>query len=71
MSAKKYEALVVIGCEAAVETVREAVRSTDCQVIQGMKTQGVMSIQPGFKLPCTISLDLQGVSPTLFPEQQS
>ncbi len=65
--AKKYEALVVVGCEAAVETVRDAVRSTGCRVIQGMKTRGVMSIQPRFRLPCNIRLELQGVSPTLFP----
>ena len=69
--AKDYEAVVVIGCEAAVETVRAAVKSAGCQVIQGMKTEGIMSIQPRFRLPCNISLELQGVSPTLFPQQPS
>lgn len=66
--AREYEALVVIGCEAAVDTIRDAVKSTGCRVIQGMKTEGIMSIQPKFNLPGTIRLDLQGVSPTLFPE---
>jgi hypothetical protein len=66
--AREYQALVVIGCEAAVETVRDAVKSTGCEVIQGMKTEGIMSIQPKFRLPGTIRLELQGVSPTLFPE---
>lgn len=65
--AKEYEALVVIGCEAAVETVRAAVESTGCQVIQGMRTEGIMSIQPRFSLPCNVRLELQGVSPTVFP----
>jgi hypothetical protein len=69
--ARTYEALVVIGCEAAVETVREAVKSAGCRVIQGMETRGIMSIQPRFRLPCTIQLELQGVSPMVFPEQQS
>ena len=68
--AEKYEALVVMGCEAAVETVRDAVKSTGCHVIQGMKTRGIMSIQPRFSLPCNIRLELQGVSPTIFPDSQ-
>lgn len=69
--AKDYEALVVIGCEAAVETVRDVVKSTGCAVIQGMKTKGIMSIQPRVKLPCSISLELQGISPTVFTEPQA
>ena len=67
--AREYEALVVMGCEAAVDTVRDAVASTGCRVIQGMRTRGVMSIQPTLDLPCKIGLELQGVSPTAFSEQ--
>jgi hypothetical protein len=61
--AKKHEALVVMGCEAAVETVRNSVESTTCQVIQGMKSEGIMSIQPKFSLPCNIRLELESVTP--------
>jgi hypothetical protein len=68
--AKEYDALVVMGCEAAVQTVREAVKSTTCQVIPGMKNEGLMSIRPEFSLPCSISLDLESVSPILL-EQES
>ena len=66
--ARDYEALVVMGCEAAVDTVRDAVGSASCRVVQGMNTEGIMSIQPRFNLPGTIRLELQGVSPTLFVE---
>ena len=48
--AREYEALVVVGCEAAVETVRDTVKSAGCRVIQGMKTQGIMSIQTEFQV---------------------
>jgi hypothetical protein len=61
--AKKHDAVVVLGCEAAVQTVRNAIESTDCQVIQGMKSEGIMSIQPKFSLPCNLSLELEGVTP--------
>jgi len=56
--AKQYEALLVLGCEAAVQTVQDCVKSSSCQVIQGMKTVGLMSIRPRFHLPCSISLKL-------------
>lgn len=69
--ARHYDALVVMGCEAAVDTVREAVDSSGCRVIQGVKTEGVMSIQPRFGFPGTVRLELQGISPTVFPEQRA
>lgn len=70
-SAKQYEAVVVMGCEAAVQTVRNALKSTTCQVIPGMKSEGIMSIQPKFSLPCNLSLELEGVTPFTHPESQS
>jgi hypothetical protein len=51
-----------LGCEAAVQTIRETVKSTSCQVLQGMKTMGIMSIMPSFKLPCNISLELESLT---------
>jgi hypothetical protein len=67
--AKEYDALVVMGCEAAVQTVQESVKSTTCRVIQGMKNEGVMSIRPKFSLPCNISLELESVTPLLLELQ--
>lgn len=61
--AKQHEAVVVVGCEAAGQTVRNSLKSTDCQVIQGMRSEGIMSIQPRFHAPCNISLELESVSP--------
>jgi hypothetical protein len=65
--AKKYDALVVMGCEAAVQTVRNSVESTACKVIPGMKSDGIMSIQPKFSLPCNIRLELESVTPYIHP----
>jgi len=61
--AKEYEALVVLGCEAAVQTIRDSVKTTSCKVFQGMETEGVMSIQPRLNLPCNISLKLESITP--------
>ena len=67
--ARQYESLVVMGCEAAVETVRDAVKSTGQRVIQGLKTVGIMNVTPRYRAPGSVSLDLQGITPTVFPEQ--
>ena len=67
--AKEYEALIVLGCEAAVNTVRDAVQSASCKVFQGLETEGVMSIQPRVHLPANISLELQSLTPMALQEK--
>ena len=61
--ANDYEALIVLGCEAAVNTVADAVKSSSCKVFQGLETEGVMSIQPKFHFPANISLEMQSLTP--------
>lgn len=60
--AKSYDALVVLGCEAAVQTVRDAIKPDCCPVLQGVKTEGIMSIIPRLGLPCNLTLDIESVS---------
>lgn len=60
--ASKYEALVVLGCEAAVQTVRDAVKPNSCRILQGVETEGIMSVQPKFSLPCNLTLEIESVS---------
>jgi len=60
--AKDYDALVVLGCEAAVQTVRDAVGPNSCKVLQGVRTEGIMSVNPRFSLPCNLKLELESVS---------
>jgi hypothetical protein len=69
--AKQYDAVVVMGCEAAVQTVRNTLGSTTCRVIQGMKSEGIMSIQPGFSMPCNIALELEAITPYTHAESRS
>jgi len=71
MRASKYDALVVLGCEAAVDTIHDAVKSTSCMVFQGMRSEGIMSIQPLFHMPCNISLELNNVTPLVYQNKNS
>ena len=55
--ARPYDAVVVLGCDSATETVRAAVRSCDCKVVEGMKVAGIMNAQLRIQLPCNVSFD--------------
>jgi hypothetical protein len=54
---KQYEAVIVLGCDSATETVRDAVKSTNCKVIEGMEVTGIMNARLKFHLPCNISFE--------------
>ena len=53
-AAKDYDAVIVLGCQSATETVRECIQSTDCKVLEGMKTVGITNAQPRLRLPCHV-----------------
>jgi hypothetical protein len=55
--AKKYDAVIVLGCESATETVNDAVKSSDCKVIEGMEAAGIMNAQLRFHLPGNVSFE--------------
>ena len=69
--ARKYEALILLGCETAADTIHDAVKSTSCKVFQGMRTEGIMSIKPLFYMPCNISLELNNVTPLVHQAKHS
>jgi len=55
--AKDYEAVVVLGCDTATYTVKDAVQETNCQVIQGMRSTGFTNARLRFRLPMTVELE--------------
>ena len=55
--AEQFDAVIVLGCESATATVREAVESTACKVIEGMEVAGIMNAQLRFRLPGNVSFD--------------
>jgi hypothetical protein len=67
--AQKYDALVVLGCEAAVQTVIDCLGAVTVPVIQGMRTEGIMSILPGFQWPDRITLKINSITPLLHSQQ--
>jgi len=61
--AKQYEAVIVLGCDSATETVRDSVKSTECKVIEGMEVAGIMNAKLRFHLPCNVSFEDCKITP--------
>ncbi|MFC1820006.1 hypothetical protein ACFLZG_02840 [Thermodesulfobacteriota bacterium] len=55
--AKQYDSVIVLGCESATETVRDAVKADDCKVIEGMEVTGIMNAELRFHLPANFSFE--------------
>jgi hypothetical protein len=55
--AKQHEAVIVLGCGSATETVHDALRSTDCKVIEGMEVAGIMNAKLKLHLPWDVSFE--------------
>ena len=53
--AKNYDAVVVLGCDTANETVRDAVESTGARVIEGMQVAGLMNAKLSIQLPANVA----------------
>jgi len=60
--AAAFDGVVVVGCEATVETVRDAIGPADCRVVQAMETEGIMNVLPILSFPLNISLQVQGIT---------
>jgi glutamate racemase len=50
-SARRHGAVVVMRCNSATVTVRNAVESFDCRVIEGMKVGGIMNAKLSVRWP--------------------
>jgi hypothetical protein len=63
--ALEFEGVVVLGCHATVGIVSDSMGSTDCRVIPGMETEGIMSLVPAVSFPFNISLEVQSITPVI------
>jgi hypothetical protein len=55
--AEGHDAVIVLGCESATETVRNVVKSDDCKVIEGMAVTGIMNAELSFHWPGSVSFE--------------
>ena len=55
--AKGFEAVIVLGCDSATYTVQQALKDTQCQVIQAMRVTGITNATVKFEFPMTVKLE--------------
>ena len=58
-----YDTVIVLGCDSATESVRNALQFTDCKVIQAMEVDGIVNVKIRFHFPGTVSLEDSKVIP--------
>ena len=72
--ASHFEAVVVMGCESAYESVQEILQWSACEVFHGMESEGVLNAIPKVRLPLNISFEKFKVTPMIYrgkqPEQE-
>jgi len=68
--AKQHDAVIVLGCGSATETVRDSVQSSDCKVIEGMEVSGIMNAKLRFHLPCNVSFEDCKITPVFARSQE-
>ena len=67
--AQRYEAVIVLGCDSATKTARDAIPSTDCKVIEGMKVGGLTNAKMKISFPANISFEDVKIVP--LPKQET
>jgi len=70
--ARSFDAVVVLGCDAAVRTAEGCTENSSCRVVRGLEIEGLMNVIPRFRFPGTISLELSSVTRVLeYPPAQA
>jgi hypothetical protein len=54
---KDFEAVLVLGCDSATYTVQQALKDTECQIIQAMHMTGITNATVKFQFPMTVKLE--------------
>lgn len=67
--ARGYEAIAVLGCDAATFNVASAVAPLDCTVVQMMHVAGIVAAIPSFEGPLHLRLHTIGKNSVAWPQR--
>jgi hypothetical protein len=66
--AQGYEAVIVLGCDSALETIRDSLKSTDCKIVEGMRSAGLTNAKLKIEFPGNVCFE--GVKIIPMPQQK-
>ena len=55
--AKDYEAVLILACDSGTESAKDALKGTDCQVIQSLDMDGVVNATTSIRFPLTVVME--------------
>ncbi len=55
--AKDYEAVMILACDSGTESAKDALKDTDCQVIQSLDMDGVINATTSIHFPLTVVME--------------
>ena len=55
--AKDYEAVLILACDSGTESAKDALKDTDCQVIQSLDMDGVINATTSIHFPLTVVME--------------
>jgi len=55
--AKDFGTVLILGCDSATYTVRQALKGTQCQALQAMRMTGITNATVKFRFPMTLTLE--------------
>ena len=55
--AKDYEAVLILACDSGTESAKDALKDTDCQVIQSLDRDGVINATTSIHFPLTVVME--------------
>ena len=57
--AKDYEAVLILACDSGTESAKDALKNTDCQVVQSLDMDGVINATTSIHFPLTVVMEHQ------------
>ena len=55
--ARDYEAVLILACDSGTESATDALRDTDCHIIQALDMDGVINATTTIRFPMTIVME--------------
>ena len=55
--ARDYDATLVLACDSGTASAKDALKDTDCRVVQGMDMNGVINATTTIRFPLTIRME--------------
>ncbi len=55
--AKDYEAVLIVACDSGTDSAKDALKDTDCQIIQSLDMNGVINATTSIRFPLIVVME--------------